>query len=399
MKILYGYTNCTDKKYNEIFAGKSVSALLADQKYHSLFIEGLNKNGAEVLCVSGLPINRAITKKLFIRNKDEEENGVKYHYINTVNLPIFRQLGIFCGTYNYILRNCKKGEKDACIICDCLNVANAYGALKVAKKRCIPLIYVITDIPEFQRGKVLKRINDKIIAGADGFIFLTEQMNDKVNPYKKPYIVLEGHADCSLSKISDRERYENIDGKKIVIYAGSIQKLYGIQNLVEGFIKANIDNAELHIYGGGDYKAELESVCRKNTSVKYMGVRANREIVYAEQRAALLVNPRPTAPEYTKYSFPSKNMEYMASGTPVMTTFLPGMPKEYYPYIYGIENETAQGIANALKDFFAIDKKIRYNTGAAAREFVIKNKSNVVQTKKILEFLKDKIVVNNGEKR
>lgn len=399
MKILYGYTNCTDKKYNEIFAGKNVSALLADQKYHSLFIKGLSENGAEVLCVSGLPINRAITKKLFIREADEEENGVKYHYINTVNLPIFRQFGIFYGTYNYFLKNCKKGEKDTCIICDCLNLANAYGALKAAKKRQIPLIYVITDIPEFQRGKVLRKINDKIIAGADAFVFLTEQMNEKVNPYKKPYIVLEGHADCSLGEVSPEEKYELKDGKKIVIYAGSIQKLYGIQNLVEGFIKANIENAELHIYGDGDYKLELESVCNENPSVKYMGIRPNREIVYEEQRASLLVNPRPTAPEYTKYSFPSKNMEYMASGTPTMTTVLPGMPKEYYPYIYRIEDETVEGIAKSLEDFFVIDKKIRYNMGAAAREFVIKNKSNAVQTKKIIEFIKGKITVNNVKNR
>ena len=394
MKILYGYTNCTDKKYNEIFAGKNVSALLADQKYHSLLIDGLAKNGAKVLCVSGLPINRAVTKKLFIQEKDEEASGVKYHYINTVNLPILRQLGVFCGTYNYFLKNCKKGEKDACIICDCLNLANAYGALKAAKKRRIPLVYVITDIPEFQRGKVLRRINDKIIAGADGFIFLTEQMNDKVNPYKKPYIVLEGHADCSLCEVPYEEKYEYKSGKKIVIYAGSIRKIYGIQNLVEGFIKANIDDAELHIYGDGDYRAELESVCKENPSVKYMGIRPNREIVYEEQRTALLVNPRPTAPEYTKYSFPSKNMEYMASGTPVMTTVLPGMPKEYYPYIYIIEDETAEGIAKALNDFFAIDEKIRYNMGAAAREFVIKNKSNAVQAKKIIEFIEGKMIAN-----
>ena len=400
MKILYGFSNCSDRKYDEIFKDKPVSVMLTDQKYHGLLIKGLKENGAELYCVSGLPINRSVTKKLFIHEADEEENGVKYHYINTLNLQIFRQLGIFYGAYNYILKSCKKGEENTCIICDCLNVANAYGALKAAKKRKVPIIFILTDLPDmFNESKFRKNIKNRLLKKADGFIFLTEQMNDKVNPYKKPYIVLEGHADCSLSEIPDRERYENTDGKKIVIYAGSIQKLYGIQNLVEGFIRAAIDNAELHIYGDGDYREELESVCRKNTSVKYMGVRANREIVYAEQRAALLVNPRPTAPEYTKYSFPSKNMEYMVSGTPVMTTLLSGMPKEYYPYIYGIEDETAQGIANALKDFFAIDKKIRYNTGAAAREFVIKNKSNVVQTKKILEFLKGKIIVNNGEKR
>lgn len=391
MKILYGYTNCTDKKYSEIFAGKTVSALLADQKYHSLLIDGLAKNGAEVLCVSGLPINRAVTKKLFIREKDEEENGVKYHYINTINLPLFRQFGIYFGTYNHILKNCKKGENDTFIICDCLNLANAYGALKAAKKRKIPLIYVVTDIPEFQRGKVLRRINDKLIAGADGFIFLTEQMNEKVNPYKKPYIVLEGHADCSLTDISDVERYEYKDGKKIVIYAGSIKKLYGIQNLVEGFIAANIDGAELHVYGDGDYKAELESVCKENPSLKYMGISPNCEIVHEEQHAALLVNPRPTAPEYTKYSFPSKNMEYMASGTPVMTTLLPGMPKEYYPYVYKIEDETPNGVAKTLNEFFSLDKTIRYDVGKRAREFVLNNKSNVVQAKKIIDFIKEAI--------
>ena len=316
---------------------------------------------------------------------------IKYHYINTINLPLFRQFDIYFGTYNHILKNCKKGENDTFIICDCLNLANAYGALKAAKKRKIPLIYVVTDIPEFQRGKVLRRINDKLIAGADGFIFLTEQMNEKVNPYKKPYIVLEGHADCSLIDISDAERYEYKYGKKIVIYAGSIKKLYGIQNLVEGFIAANIDGAELHVYGDGDYKAELESVCKENPSLKYMGISPNCEIVREEQRAALLVNPRPTAPEYTKYSFPSKNMEYMASGTPVMTTLLPGMPKEYYPYVYKIEDETPNGVAKTLNEFFSLDKTIRYDIGKRAREFVLNNKSNVVQAKKIIDFIKEAI--------
>ena len=126
-----------------------------------------------------------------------------------------------------------------------------------------------------------------------------------------------------------------------------------------------------------------------------MGVRANDEIVHEEQRAALLVNPRPTAPEYTKYSFPSKNMEYMVSGTPMMTTELPGIPEEYYPYIFTIKDETADGIAKALKDFFTLDKGKRYDLGKRAREFALNDKSNAVQAKKITEFLKDEIVAIN----
>ncbi|MDY6366921.1 MAG: glycosyltransferase [Clostridia bacterium] len=390
MKILYGFSNCSDKKYEQIFSDKTVSVLRADQKYHGLLIKGLKENGADVYCVSGLPINRSVTKKLFISEKDEVEDGVFYHYIDTVNLPLFRQLGIYTGS-RHSVKKAKKRESDCFIICDCLNLANAFGMLKGAKKRKIPIVFIVTDLPEFQRTGFLKKINYKLFKKADGFIFLTEQMNERVNILHKPYVVLEGHADCSLKSVDDAERYEYQNGKKVVIYAGSIQKLYGIQNLVEGFIKADIENAELQIFGDGDYREELESVAEKHHSVKYMGIKPNAEIVKAEQCAALLVNPRPVAPEYTKYSFPSKNMEYMASGTPVLTTELPGMPKEYYPYIFTIKNDNADGIANALKDVFALDVSARYLKGRSAREFVLREKSNVVQAKKILEFLRKEI--------
>ena len=120
-----------------------------------------------------------------------------------------------------------------------------------------------------------------------------------------------------------------------------------------------------------------------------MGIRPNAEVVAIEQRAALLVNPRPTAPDYTKYSFPSKNMEYMISGTPILTTKLPGMPKEYYPHIYTIEEDTSDGVADALKKVFSESFAERMKKGENARRFVLENKSNVMQAKKIIEFLEE----------
>ena len=386
MRILYGYTNCTNRKYNEIFEGKRSFALLADQKYHSLLIKGLAENGAELLCVSGLPLNREVTKKLFIREPDEREDGVFYHYLRSINLPILRQLCIYFGTKRFVA---KEAREDTVLLCDCLNIANAYGMLKAAKRRKLPLVFIVTDIPEFQRGGFLKKINDKIIAGADGFVLLTRQMSDKINPENKPFIVVEGQSDASLAAVPDSERYEYKDGKKVVIYAGSILKLYGIQNLVEGFVKADIKDAELRVYGDGDYRDELTELCKTHENVKYMGVKPNAEIVEDERRAALLVNPRPTAPEYTKYSFPSKNMEYMASGTPVMTTGLPGRPDEYRQYVWLIDDETPDGVAAKLKEFFAQSPDERYKKGASARRFVIDEKSNVKQAEKILKFIRN----------
>lgn len=388
MHIVYGYSNCTDKKYAQIFEGKKVAVLQPDQKYHGLLIRGLAKNGANVKCYSGLPLNRSVTKKLIIWEKNEREDGVSYHYYKTVNLPFFRQCMIACAGFFSVLFQKKKNKP--IIVCDCLNKANTMGMLKAARLKKIPVVMIVTDLPDFQFDEGYSRnFNNKLLTKADGFIFLTEQMNERINLNNKPYIVLEGHSDESLTLLEREESYERQTGKRIIVYAGSIKKLYGIQNLVEGFIQANIPDAELHVFGDGDYREELESLSLRYPTVRYMGIRPNAEIVEEEQRAALLVNPRPTEPEYTKYSFPSKNMEYMVSGTPLMTTKLPGMPKEYYPHVYLLEEETVEGVANKLQEIFALPLKEREEKGLQAREFVLNSKSNVVQARKILNFLEE----------
>ena len=380
MKLLYGFSNCSDRLYTELFAGKPVAVLQPDQKYHGLLVRGLAANGAAVECVSGLPVNRAVTKKLIVREADEIEAGVKYRYIKTVNLPLFRQLGIYFGSRASVSRDCDL------ILCDCLNLANAFGMLAGAHRKKKPIVLIVTDLPEFQHGRLLRGINEKLFRKADGFILLTEPMNEKINPAGKPYLVLEGHSDAALPELPPEEKTERKTGKKIVLYSGSLMKLYGIQNLVAGFLQAGLENAELHIYGDGDYRAELEEICKTEPTVRWFGSRPNAEVVAAQQRAALLVNPRPSAPEYTKYSFPSKTMEYLASGTPALTTRLPGIPRDYDAYLDYIGEETPAGIAAALTEILARPLAEREARGASARKFVLEEKSNLVQAKKILAF-------------
>ena len=387
MKVLYGFSNCSDGLYDKLIASKGLNVLRPDQKYHGLIIKGLSANGNQVECFSGLPLNRRVTKKLFIGIKGETVDGVKYKYYKTVNLPILRQIGIFFGGFFGVLF-AKKKKEHTCLLCDVLNIANAYGMALAAKLRKIPVVFIVTDLPQFMDGKkIYKKISVRLFKKADGFVFLTPFMSELVNLKNKPYIVVEGQSDSKVVPVKRETRTEYTTGVKEIIYAGDVSSLYGLPELVSGFLKAKIDNAVLKIYGGGDYADTVKRESEINGAVRYMGVAPNFVVVEDEKRAALLINPRPTDKEYTKYSFPSKNMEYMASYTPVLTTKLEGMPAEYNDYVYLIESGGENGISEALKKVFALPTEERYALGEKAGKFIKENKNNIAQAKRIADFL------------
>ena len=119
----------------------------------------------------------------------------------------------------------------------------------------------------------------------------------------------------------------------------------------------------------------------------YYGTVLSSKIVEIQRNASLLVNPRPIEDEYTRYSFPSKNMEYMVSGTPVLTTDLPGMPQEYKDYVFIMEDYSHEGIKNKLTEISNMDKKELNEVGIRAREFVLNKKNNTVQASRIVEMI------------
>lgn len=397
MKILYVYSNCSQKKYNELFSRSNEMILQQAQKYHSLLIEGIINNGVEVTCISGLPVNRNLTKSLVIRGETENTEGVSYIYYSTLNLPILRQLGIFMNGFLKTIHFCRQ-NKDAVIICDILNIANSSGALLAAKICRKSTLGIVTDVPgilannsQVQLGirklknDVITAANQFILHRFDSYVFLTEPMNKLINREKRPFIILEGHADLKMQNMATffPKKYD----KKVVMYAGSLKKIYGIGMLTEAFIKVGVEDSELHIYGDGDFAEKLSKICKEHSSIKYFGVKPNGYIVNEQLRATLLVNPRPTGEEYTKYSYPSKNMEYMVSGTPTLTTKLPGMPVEYNDYVYLIEKETVDGISAALKECLLRSQEELNEKGSRAKQFVLKEKNNVVQAKKIIEMI------------
>ena len=77
----------------------------------------------------------------------------------------------------------------------------------------------------------------------------------------------------------------------------------------------------------------------------------------------------------------------MCSGTAVLTTRLPGMPKEYWDKVYLFEDETTDGYRRVLQNLLSKPKEELITMGKVGQRFVLQNKNNVVQSKRVLDLI------------
>ncbi len=385
MRIQYASSAMHNDDFLKLFPDRSKMPGQQAQKFHRLMMGGLAANGCRVDAVSTAPITpQNYPHKVYSGGKRRDGN-LSYRYIRTLNLPVVKNLCQLLGGFFRVLFG---GRKNTAVVCDVLHMTVSLGAALAAKLVGKPCVGIVTDLPELMvtgsGGSSYGKMVGWILKLCTHFVLLTEQMNEVVNPEGKPYVIIEGLCDPDMAH---RERVKSESPVRKCIYAGLLDARYGVKTMVEAFLLAEVPNARLEVYGGGPYAEELAQVAGKTTDVVFHGTVSVDTVVKAELEAALLVNPRPTHEEFTKYSFPSKNMEYMVSGTPVLTTNLAGMPEEYRQYVYLFEGETVEEMAQRFREVLSLTDKERNDKGAAAKAFVLTNKNNAAQTKKILTML------------
>lgn len=403
MNILYVSSYLDQKYFKKIYDEAKVKPIQNIQKFNHLFVEGMkqNQNIENITVLSSATVNRDISDKLFWKGKNFKDNKVSFKYLPFINLKFIKQICIALFSIFYIIFWCiKNNRENSFLISDGFYPIVSTIASVICKLFGIKVITLYTDLNKFDVNDITKKksfvrkiiksiinfgdyINIKL---TDEFILLTEQMTEVVNKNNKPYIVMEGLVDKSF-KIKQNSEIK----KKAIMYAGGLYERYGVKLLIDAFLEWNKKDYELWLCGNGDLIEYINSL--NNPQIKYFGSLPNEKVIKLEQGCMLLVNPRYTNEEYTKYSFPSKNMEYMLSGTPILTTILPGMPKEYYDYVYLIEEETKEGIIEQFNKIFCQKKSDLIEFGKKAQDFVLKKKNNKFQLERIINF-----IINNKEK-
>lgn len=403
MKILYYGTVCDENLYNKILKIDSNPYMVAQYSFETAFLSEVFRSKIYVDCqyipqCSRFPI---FEKLFFLRETKNSVSNITIKYIPSINLPILRLISIFVSTLFISMKWVLKNRKDEnCIFLSSINYLPVSLANHiVAKVFSVKNVCFFTDTTEFgnlpERVKSYKSLKRflwpfyrKIVHWTEneykGYVLFSKYMNEIVNLKKRSFIVVEGiFNDDNLTYL------DVIDRKKSILFAGSLFKQYGVLEIIEAFNLMPKCDYELWIAGSGELNNEIIASAKLNEKIKYFGFLSRNEVFQLEQTSTLLINIRDAKDKFTRYSFPSKLLEYLVSGTPILTSKLSGIPTEYNDYMFFTESNNPLEIKNDIMKILNLSKTEHDEIGTAGKQFILNRKNAVNQTKIILKYLEE----------
>jgi glycosyltransferase involved in cell wall biosynthesis len=369
--------------------------------FHSMIQRGLLENGCHVHSLVGRPVSHRFHRGRFWRRvRSNPEPGLSVDHLAFPNLRGIKQawLAASFAVHAHRWERRTRGATRRAMIVDGAYVSVMPGVLRslrgsdvVALGLFADLYSYMADVTDASRRKVtpVHAVARRAVAASramlDGYVVLTDLMADVVNPEGKPYIVMEGLVDVRDSQPEGKPPEKT--PHPTVLYSGALRKEYGVETMLQGFQAWDEPTAELVLFGQGSYAAEIAEIAKQDPRITYRGLASRPDLNEARRRAWLLVNPRPPDEEFTKYSFPSKVMEYLDSGTAVLTTRMPGMPSEYLDHVLTIDEPGPSGVAAALAKALAEGPDRLTRLGEGGRSFVREKKNNVHQAGRILDLV------------
>lgn len=372
--------------------GKILSAYISQKN----LVEGIDALGLDMDSINGPQID----EKLFSSTPFEEwsRNGksvdvcVRYKNTKYIN-RITKEFAIRRAAKKWILE--QSNVEPVTVIVYSMHTPFLSAAKFIKSMHPdTKIALIVPDLPKFmdmKMGKLKMALKEldwirikKYLRCVDKYVLYAAPMADFLKLERKQWTVIEG----SYNAEQNGERKRKND-KISVMYSGVLDLRYGIPELLDAMNLLS-DRYELWITGDGNARPAIEKKMMVDNRIKYYGFLPSRqELLNMQASATMLISPRKMSEEASKYCFPSKLFEYMASGRPVISCRLDGIPSEYYDYFLPLHEVTPDGISEAIKKVANMTEEERVLLGNNARAFVINKKNKYVQSKKMMDFIED----------
>lgn len=326
-------------------------AVLAAVNKIDYICESLEKNDCEVEIVSASPtlgkkLGKARIKKITDRTTLKLFSSLpKVNKIVSLVNRVYMQVQMFF----YML---KSTDRNSTVI---VYHSLAYMSLvKLLKK--LKGFRLILEAEEVY-GNVIG--NEKVIKKeynffkiADGFIFPTELLSEKVNTEKKPEAVIYGtyHIAKEMPKLFT-------DGKIHCVYAGTFDPRKGGAAAAAATALFLNSDYHIHILGFGNEKEKkemldfVEQISQKaEAEITYDGLLSGDDFTAFIQSCDIGFSTQDPSAAFNSTSFPSKILTYMINGLRVVSIRIPAIEKSKIgKFMNYYDEQTPENIAKAVK--------------------------------------------------
>ena len=333
-------------------------------------------------------------KRLYVHgNELTLPSGISLYALSYLNLPGLRALMVNVGVLVKVLRKARHGD-----VVLFYNVTIPSGLLGILFRlirgmHCFALVYDIhvpgQTVPDSWRWRFEYWKHKWLLPKLDGVIAITSKILSDFRCTANGIVVSGGVSgpsatECFTSSVRALPTFT-------LVFAGRLSEDNGIELMLQAMLQLSDRSLRMVIVGDGPLLKSVKQAAEKDPRITYMGVMPHRQVFVLYQSAQLLMCVRVTKRLDTGYFFPSKLIECLATGVPVLTTHVIGGGFEPAEYAYVVNDETTEGVAAGILDVMKRGCAHNLATGAKARLFISENMTWSKQCQKISGFISTKI--------
>lgn len=324
-----------------------------------------------------------------------QEDGPEIQILPTLNLKVLKNLFWGLQVKRYIRKWAArhKGERMDVLVYNIYTppISWLYKACKRYGCKLTAILYDL-GVPPARLGlsfltmlgyQAMERQAKRYIPLLDGRVVINERIVRHYAPGKDFLLVDGGINDDVMSRLFPLE--EPSSEEFVFVLAGMLWDQNGtklVMDCLQGHPELSV---KVVFAGNGIDVPKIQAFARQDSRVSYAGMLSPEELFKLYAKADVLLNLRKEEEE--DFHFPSKLLEYLATGKHVISTPVAHAERDYGQFMTLLQEGTPETLAVAIKSVMQRGKASLYEQGKRARAYMIEKRRWAVRTQEILDYL------------
>lgn len=302
--------------------------------------------------------------------RDVVEDGMVIEQLPSFALGPLQILTQVWSLGRRLLGRWPEGRPDAILVANPLSRFTA-PALLAGWWHRIPVATIVADLTTAQAGqrpvtRLRNWLQSRMVRLSPGTIVFSSHTTARFRRGKPSMRMVRPPASWLL----DLPQPPREPAARAVYFAGALSEAAGVNLLLDAIPLVKDPTIEFWITGRGPLQDRIERQSAADPRIRFQGFVTDERYGELLQRAAVLVNPRPSRLIENRYNFPSKLMEYLAAGRPIISTATSDVADHYGDRLVVLADETPAGLARCIEETIALPEAQRAALGDRGRAAV-----------------------------